>query len=226
MAEVPANRMAPNYPGNTNKAKISADPGAKAPAERIKKEQVVTGEVVQRKKSLGKKIKESFTGDDARSVLFYLAVDVAVPAVKTLLGDLVNQGLSRAMWGDGAPNRISTGRGAGYNNMYRQLGSAQTAGRYDGGSPAARSMTPRGRAVHDFTEIVLPDRAQAEEVIERLHDIVNDYGFASVSDLYDLVGITGSYTDDKWGWADLRASGVSRVREGWLLNLPRAVPMD
>lgn len=208
----------PNYPGNTNKAKIKKSSGE----DRVKQEKVVTSDVVQRKKPLGKKVREAFTGDDARSVFFYLAVDVAVPAIKTLVGDLVNQGLSRAMWGAGSPTRISGQKSIGYHNMYRQMGSAQTAGREDG----SRSLSNRARTVHDFNEIILPDRTQADEVIERLHDVVSDYGIATVSDLYDLVGIQGSYTDDKWGWSDLRASGITRVREGWLLNLPRPQPID
>lgn len=218
MTEDTNKRLSPNYPGNTNKSRVT--PSEKE--ERVKKEQVVTSEVIQRKKTLGRKLKDSFTGEDARSVIFYLAVDVAVPAIKTLVGDLVNQGLNRAMWGANAPTRIGSQKSAGYHNMYRKMGAAQTDGRSDG----VRALSGRARAVHDFNEIVLPDRGQADEVIERLHDIVSDYGHASVSDLYDLVGIQGSYTDDKWGWDDLRAAGITRVREGWLLNLPRTQPID
>ena len=217
MTDEASKKMAPNYPGNTNKARV-VKPEV---GERVKQDKIIVGEVIERKKSLGRKMRDAMTGDDAQTVWSYLVIDVFVPAVKTLAGDLLTQGLNRAMWGSSSPSRISTQKSVGYHNMYRQMGSAQTAGRGD-----PRGISQRSRAVHDFTEIVLPDRAQADEVIERLSDIVSEYGFASVSDLYDLVGIQGSYTDDKWGWDDLRSSGVSNVREGWLLNLPRTKAMD
>jgi hypothetical protein len=53
-----------------------------------------------------------------------------------------------------------------------------------------------------------------------------DYGQASISDLYELVGITANFTDNKWGWTDLRSSSVSRARDGYLLNLPRPILLD
>ena len=48
----------------------------------------------------------------------------------------------------------------------------------------------------------------------------------SVADLYDLVGISGNYTDNKYGWTNLRNSDVQRVRDGYLLKLPKALPFD
>ena len=47
-----------------------------------------------------------------------------------------------------------------------------------------------------------------------------------MADLYDMVNITGDYTDTKWGWYDLRGAGVERIRSGYLLDLPRPVPLD
>jgi hypothetical protein len=87
-------------------------------------------------------------------------------------------------------------------------------------------MSQRGRAKHDFDEIVLDQRAEAEEVIDRLYDVVNKYEQATVADLYDLVGLSSTHTDHKWGWTDLRGAGVSRIRDGYLLDLPDPEPLD
>jgi hypothetical protein len=87
-------------------------------------------------------------------------------------------------------------------------------------------MSQRGRAKHDFDEIVLDQRAEAEEVIDRLYDVVSRYEQATVADLYDLVGLSSTHTDHKWGWTDLRGSGVSRIRDGYLLDLPDPEPLD
>jgi len=75
-------------------------------------------------------------------------------------------------------------------------------------------------------DIILRTRGEGEAVIASLSDLIEDYGVASVADLYDLVGITGSFTDNKYGWTNLRTASVTRVRDGFLLNLPRPTPID
>lgn len=86
-------------------------------------------------------------------------------------------------------------------------------------------MSRRARARHDFDEIVLTSRAEAEDVIDRLFDLVGKYDTASVADLYELVGFDSAHTDYKWGWTDLRGAGVAKVREGYLLDLPDPTPI-
>ena len=93
-------------------------------------------------------------------------------------------------------------------------------------SSSQRALSRQGRSRHDFDEIVLEARAEAEEVIDRLFEVVSRYGTATVADLYELVGIAGTHTDNKWGWTDLRGAGVSRVRGGFLLDLPEPQPLD
>ena len=87
-------------------------------------------------------------------------------------------------------------------------------------------ISRRARASHDFDEVILQSRAEAEEVIDNLYEVVSQYGAASVADLYQLVGITASHQDTKWGWTELRGTGVSKVRHGYLLDLPQPVPLD
>ena len=42
----------------------------------------------------------------------------------------------------------------------------------------------------------------------------------------DLVGVTGNYTDNKYGWTNIRNAEVVRVRDGYRIKLPRALPID
>jgi len=41
-----------------------------------------------------------------------------------------------------------------------------------------------------------------------------------------LVGLAATHTDNKWGWTDLSGAGVSRIRGGYLLDLPEPEPLD
>lgn len=209
-----------NYPGNSHKAKLKA-------AETLKEEskpefeKVVSGKVIQRKKGLGRKVAETFTGDDAHSVGEYILFDVILPAAKAMISDAASQGVERLLFGETVRSRNTRSSGSthtSYNRMYSPNREERPSG--------PRTMSSRARASHDFDEIVLSTRVEAEEVLDCLIDAIDKYDVVSVADLYELVGITGSFTDDKWGWSNLAGSTVSHVRAGFLLNLPRPIALD
>lgn len=209
-----------NYPSNSKIVKEEKP-------EKKRLDPVVTEGVSHRKKGLGKRITETFTGDDARSVGEYVLFDVIIPAAKTMISDAVGQGVERALFGDVRRPRSSGGSRPGYTSYNRihqsSPSGAMRAFEPDGPRPG---LSKRARATHDFGEVVLPDRGKAEVVLERLGDTLDVYGVATVTDFYDLVGISGSYTDDKWGWYDLRGARVVRDRVGYLVDLPQPSPID
>ena len=47
-----------------------------------------------------------------------------------------------------------------------------------------------------------------------------------MSDLYELLGIPGKYTDDNWGWTDIRGAQVRRIRNGYMLDIPDPEYLD
>lgn len=208
--------MVDEFPGNRNKDKER--PRAQHKPEK-KVERVTQGDVVRRKKPLARRFKDTFFGGDTRGVMEFLAGDVLIPSLKDTIADLVTQGIERLIFDD---VRSSPRRGGRYRDPRGRV-------RYDRYShrDEPRNMSRRGRAMHDFDEIILDSRAEAEEVIERLFDLVSQFDQATVADLYELVGISGNYTDDKWGWDDLRGAGVTRLSNGsYLLELPKPIPLD
>jgi hypothetical protein len=90
---------------------------------------------------------------------------------------------------------------------------------------AQRAISRQARGRHDFDEIVLDSRTEAEQVIDQLFDVVSRYESATVADLYALVGLAAAHTDYKWGWTDLQGAGVSRIRDGFILDLPDPEPL-
>ena len=202
-----------NYPNNSHKARSGS-------MEPKKVEKVISGQAVRRKKSLGKKFVETFAGDSARSVWGYVLLKVLIPSAKDALADAVSQGAERMLYGEA---RSSSRRGrkssaTGYVNYSR-------FSNYSAGRDEPRSYSQRARASHDFDEIILATRAEADEVIDRLFDLLQKYEVVRVSDFYDLVGISDEYTDNKWGWTDLRGASVRRIRDGYLLDLPKPEPL-
>lgn len=202
-----------NFPANSHKKRCEET------QEPHKVEKIIKGRVMKRKKSLGKRFLETFVGDDVNSVMGYILHDVLIPAAKSTLSDMVQGGIEMLLFGERKGSRTRRDQGRSYVS-YNSYSSQQN--RRD----ERREFSNRDRARHNFDEIILSSRGEAEEVLSHLVDLTIDYGQASVSDLYDLVGITGNFTDNKYGWTDLSSASVSRAREGYLLNLPRPILLD
>jgi hypothetical protein len=204
----------PDYPPNSEASKRKA-------VEDKKIERVTSDDPIRRKKSIGKQFKETFIGGDAKNAVRYAMFDILLPAARDMVVETVSQGFERLILGD-SRRRGSTPPQAGptgyvsYNRY--AMGSRQ--------SSSQRVMSRQARARFDFDELVLQSRSEAEEVIDKLYEVVSRYGSATVADLYELVGISGSFTDNKWGWTELRGAGVTRVRGGYLLDLPDPQPLD
>jgi hypothetical protein len=200
-----------DFPPNSARAKIEAQ-------EDKKVERVTSGEVSRRKKPLSTRFKETFLAGDARNAGSYVIFSVMIPAAKDMIADAGSQMIERIIFGESRRrgSRAPMSGPSGYVSYNRMPMNDR---------PPNPTMSRRARARHDFDEIVLQSRSEAEEVIERLFDLLSRYDSASVADLYELTGIAGTHTDHKWGWTDLRGSDVVRVRNGYLLNLPEPEPL-
>lgn len=204
----------PEFPPNSEASKKGRDK---------KIERVTSGEVTRKKKSLRKQFQETFIAGSMQTAVRYVAFDVLLPAAREMIYESVSEGFRNLIFGDKSRRRGSTTPQSGPTG-YVQYNRASTGPPW--ASSPQRAMSRQARARHDFDEIVLDSRAEAEEVIDRLYDVVNKYEFASVADLYELVGLPSVHTDNKWGWSNIRGAGVSRVRDGYLLDLPDPEPLD
>lgn len=75
-------------------------------------------------------------------------------------------------------------------------------------------------------QILFATWSNADEVLDGLLEIINSYGIATVADLKDLCDLSSSYVDNLYGWADLRdRAKIIRVRNGYVLDLPKALPI-
>lgn len=190
-----------NYPSNSFKSKETT----KAPVEQKKLEKVVVGQVRTKKKSGVGKFLSGFIADDAQSIKSYLFKDVVVPTIKKTITDIVDM----ILYG-GTSKRKSTASRVSYRSYYDDPRDSRRETRTPG---------------YSYDDIILETRGDAEEVLDQLNDLIDTYKIASVADLYDLVGISGNYTDNKYGWTNLSNADVVRTRDGFALKLPRALPI-
>ena len=201
-----------NYTPNSHKFKDSQQ---KENTDKKKVEKVVKGTVKTRKKNEISKIADIFISEDIRNVKSYVLLDVLVPAVKKAISDIVTNGIDMILYGgNGRRGTSSTAGKISYRNFYDRKDDRDR-----------RDDSSRTRPGYSHDDIVLETRGEAEEVLARMDELIETYGQASVADLYDLIGKTGNYTDNKYGWTNLRNAEPIRVRDGYLLKLPKAAPI-
>ena len=76
-------------------------------------------------------------------------------------------------------------------------------------------------------EIVFNTREDAETVVDAMKEIIEQYGYVSVADLYDLAGLTSTYKDHQYGWTDISDisvfSHIIKGRDEYLICLPKVI---
>ena len=184
--------------------------------EKKKVEKVISGTAKTKKKTEIAKLADVFISEDVTNVKSYVLTDILIPAIKKLISDIVTDGIDMILYGgSGRSKKTSNASKVSYRNYYDRPNDRHTVNE------------SRPRMEYSYDKIFLESRGEAEEVLTRMDELIETYGFASVADLYDLVGITGSYTDNKYGWTNLRSAESVRVRSGeYLLKLPKALPID
>jgi hypothetical protein len=188
-------------------------------------QKVIVGDVIVQKKGLGRKIRDLFIEADFRSVLRYVASDVMLPAARNMIVDGATTTVERMMYGESRGGR----RGGGYGPSSRITYNNPVSRGYpiDARSRLAPPPTagPRSRQTR-ADDIILSSREEAESVLELMNEIVDKYEVASVADLHELVGLPVQHTDNKWGWVFLGDVKPRQVREGYLIDLPPAEPIQ
>lgn len=219
------------FPSNSHKRAVGPAPAD--PKDEKKVKQVVTGKVITRKPTLTRRLGSVLFGAEAKQSWLAVAQDVILPAVRDMAADAISQGAERLIYGEprSRPRRgpLFSGGFQGSNVSYNRYSSTsnpvgRAAGREQ--AEARRPISRTARATHNFDEIILATRAEAEGVLEQLFELLSRYEQVTVSDLYESVGVTGEWTDEKYGWTDLRGSDITRIREGYLLNLPKPEPIN
>lgn len=185
-------------------------------------EKVVQGEVKRKKQPAGKRLRESLGLEETRTVGDYLVWDVLIPAAKEMVADLVKKGIDVFLYGGASPRR-SKSDGKSYVSYEGYYSNKRTGNSRDYKQERGRYY----KKAFDFREFVFEDRRDAEMVLNELCETIDVYGFAKISDFYSLVGETErDFTDHGYGWDALGAASVERVRDGWVVDLPRPIPLN
>lgn len=204
-------RVPVDYPSNAN----SKPPGDSKPKPEKEPIQGVISGKVRRKSS-----KSSAFAEVGKSVWQYVLTEVLMPSLKDTVYEMITGGSQRAIYRDDRPLR----HGPTNYNRFQRAGSpsAPTTNPY-----TRRTVSPQTRSTHIFDEIILETRDEADAVLNSINDLVGQYGYATVADLFTLCNIDSQFTDGQWGWTDREAVNIRimMIHGGYLIKTPPTVPI-
>lgn len=198
-----------SLPGNSDKAKEGASP-----------EKKVIAKAKVQKKSAIKEALRTFFVQDLPEIAEHLVVDVAIPAAKNAITDMVTQGIQQLLYGEVNPRRRPT---SGYTSYSSASRPDRGRGYYEPRRTERRE--PRQSKPTNVEDLVFDTRGDAVDVIEYVAEQIEEYGQISVADLMSSVGIQPRYTDERWGWTTTDAFEIRQIREGWLVSADRPEPL-
>ena len=160
------------------------------------------------------KFVNSVLAEEAADVKNTIVGDVLIPALKKTIVDAVTNSIEMLIYG-------STGN-------IKKSGSSKVSYRsyYDSDYRSRNDRRDYRSAGYDYDDLVFGTRGEAEMILDNMFEILDRYKVVTVADLYDLAGERGRYTDNKFGWTDISSASVVRIRDGFVIKLPRALAID
>ena len=199
------------YRSNSNR--IKEEEKQDLPQRRAEK--VITGTAARRKKNNLDKLGSIFIVNDVKDVKNYILHDVLIPTIRRAFYDIVCNGTGILMGernpgrGGGPANKVS------YRSYYDRSDDRRASG--NNGS--------RAKSSYSYNDLIFSNRGDAEIVLERMYELLDHFDAVSVADLFDLAGESCNYTDNKYGWTSLDDARVQSVRDGYVIQLPRATTL-
>lgn len=182
--------------------------------EKKRANKVVTGKVKVRKKKGINKFSDIFSASDIDEVRDYVVNDIILPTAKKTLFDIISNGADMMIFGGTSHSSRSNSRDkVSYNSYWRGRDRSEPRTRNRGG-------------YDDEGVITYETRREAEDVLDELEDRIREYGVATVLDMYDASDSSAPHTADRYGWTSLRNAKVVRTRDGYILDMPKAMPVD
>lgn len=176
----------------------------------VKLEKITTGNVKVKKKSIFSKIKNTFVGD--------IINDVLIPSISSAIGNTIIEGVRIVFLG--GSSRDFDRRSNASRVSYRSYYDNPRESRRDSYKPRPYETG----CIYD--DIVFSDRGDAEDILRSLDDMIESYGNAPVSAYLELAGVSGDYTTNYYGWTNLKTARIVRVPDGFMIDFPKALPLD
>lgn len=142
--------------------------------------------------------------------------DVLAPRLKAGVEEALNSFLHGMLWGQGGAPVSSMVRGSvlrGGTNVYHTAGNT---------TPSGLQQAQAATQSHgNYEDVICPTIQEAELLLANLFDTFNRYNIVSVGDLYEMARIPVLPSHNAYGWRSLDGARITKVRDGYAVELPR-----
>ena len=189
--------------------------GVPPPAPKKNITPVVSG-AIEAKRPATRRFFDFLFAESPKALSRKVGRDVVVPRLKAGMEEALNSFIAGMFWGDAA-NRPISGivKGTVLRGGVVNYSAAST-----NPTMMARQALPQ-RSSGNYKDLILPTQQSAEVLLANMYALLNEYRIVAVADLYELAEMTPAISDDAYGWTSLEGSRISKIREGYLLELPR-----
>lgn len=142
--------------------------------------------------------------------------EIVIPTLKDGFLNFAYEALVQLVKGSSSYSVRGRGEYTAYHKQYRQY-------RRRGTDRQKRDRRRAKRIESVFEDVYFDNRRDAEMVLGRLMEYVVEYGWATVGDLYHLVGLSSDTVHQDWGWTELVGIRVQYTTEGYIIDLPDPV---
>lgn len=151
-----------------------------------------------------------FIVNDIQTAVRNTVKDVLIPKTIDVIVDVSKSALDMIFYGSEQPTKKSKTPRVSYSRYYEE----------DRNRPRERSTR------FAVNTIEFDSKAEAEDALAQLDDIIREYQILRVADFYDVVDVSSEPIDYKYGWTNIQSAFISNNRGHWYINLPRVMPIS
>lgn len=188
--------------------------------KRLENKPVVQGKVTVRKKNFVERL-------DIPGMVTDAVIDKIIPDLRDIAFNGITTVLSTMIYGD---DRAVSRRG--YSSAARSTMRAYERDRHYRDYSSIRTLPidddryAHPTSVYDPDDILFSNKEDVKTVYYKLENRINQYGQATVADLYDDANLSNINASDRFGWRDISDAHIRMVRDGYVLMLPRPINLD
>ena len=193
--------MTNNYPSNSHKSKETRPPVVERAATKMKTSKVLD-------------IVDTFLGDDIETIKKRVMEQIIIPGIKgAVLGTI------ETIFGmRGATTKASTINQTPYYTY------STSASRVQNVQDANYVMVNRAS---DYSDPVVYSVREANDILAEMNEILKQYHFVTIAQLYNACKIPSVYTHNNYGWIDLSNVQIVGLHDGrYRIKMPRPIPIE